>query len=380
MRQETVARLEDAIADAEEKLSQHPERRLDTCHRAVERGEPRPWPVFRLGRGSDPEAGETMGAKGPPPQLAPEERVLDKVRALTAPLGMHNPIRPALGRVGKGTGTLAASFGIPLDPVLDFSPVGYRPLDEVLAEGMPDPEHSGCIPEMRETIDAARALTPGWMKIQLPDMQGPFNIVHMVLGDEAFLAPMTEPAKFHALMTMVTDFFLALYENLRAWIGEDRLAPFTFDRYRLAECSVNMVSEAFYIDHILEHDRRIAEHYGEVGIHPCSGPHVFRVTLKNLPNVVYHEAGYIAQTAAGAISVDEALELIGARPVILKIGQELPEGEEEAFIKRDFDRARANHRLLFGYTGMHWRKADEPYIRDLHRRLDDYWHNNVWQG
>jgi hypothetical protein len=35
--------------------------------------------------------------------------------------------------------------------------------------------------------------------------------------------------------------------------------------------------------------------------------------------------------------------------------------------------ARDNPRLTFGYTGMHWRKSDEELIRELHRRLDDYW-------
>jgi hypothetical protein len=97
------------------------------------------------------------------------------------------------------------------------------------------------------------------------------------------------------------------------------------------------------------------------------------VTLRELPNVIYTEAGNVEKTAAGAISVPEALREIGDRPIILVIGQELPPGQEEAFIRRDLDLARDNPRLTFGYTGMHWRKSDEELIRELHRRLDDYW-------
>ena len=85
------------------------------------------------------------------------------------------------------------------------------------------------------------------------------------------------------------------------------------------------------------------------------------------------EAGFIARTAAGAISVDEALGAIGDRPILLLIGQELPPGQECEFIRRDLDRYAENPRLLFSYTGMHWRRKDRPHIRDIHRRLDAAW-------
>ncbi len=85
------------------------------------------------------------------------------------------------------------------------------------------------------------------------------------------------------------------------------------------------------------------------------------------------EAGFIEKTAAGAISVDAALDMIGARPIALQIGQELPPGEEFEFICRDFDRYAEHPRLTFNYTGMHWRIRDRERIQAIHRRLDDYW-------
>ena len=143
--------------------------------------------------------------------------------------------------------------------------------------------------------------------------------------------------------------------------------------HRIAECSVNLVSEDFYLRHVLEHDLRIAQYYGEVSVHTCSGPHVFRVTLRNLPKVCQTEAGFIARTAAGYTPVDYALAEIADRPIVLSIGQELPQGREEQFIRRDLERARTNPRLLFDYTGMHWKKRDDALIRDLHQRVDEHW-------
>jgi len=180
-----------------------------------------------------------------------------------------------------------------------------------------------------------------------------------------------EEEKFRALMERITTFWLAALRNLRSWIGEARQMP--HDRTgKICECSVNLVSPDFYRQHILPHDCRIATALGPLHIHPCSGPHVFHATLDNLP-VIVTEAGFIARAAAGAISVDEALRALLDRPILLHVGQELPEGREYEFICADFDRYAANPRQLFGYTGMHWRRKDRPMIREIHRRLDAYW-------
>ena len=364
----------DKIAAA---LEQYPERRADLAAAAALRGELRRYATFALGRVADINAGEGLTFKAPPVRT-PEERVLDQLRGTLRPLEMLNPISPRLG-CGKGPGTLAASFGIFLDPTLGFAPGGSRPLAEVIAEGMPSPATSGMLPEIKADIQAGLSLTPDWIKINPPDMQGPFNIAHMVLGDQAFIAPYEEPEKFFVFMSLVTDFFIAVRHQVEQWIGPTRLNEFPPNSQRIAECSVNLVSTAFYEEFILPHDRRIEETFGQVSIHPCSGPHVFYETLRNLRHVTYTEAGYIEKACAGSISVEAALAEVGNRPIIIAVGQELPPGKEEQTIRRDFDLARTNPRLCIGgYTGMYWHKCDEPRMREMHRRLDDYWEREVW--
>jgi len=365
-----------ALEALEKALDAHPERRIDLAEQAIMRGELRRHPAMYIGHAPDTDAASNAPRQAPP-KRSPEERLLNKLRGASGGLAMHNQIAPRVG-LGKGTGTIPASFGTVLVAELGDTPSGERPIDEVLAEGLPDPESSGVIPEMREDIETALALTPDWIQISPPDMQGPFNIAHMILGTDAFLLPLDEPEKFRELMTLVTDFFLALSDNLRRWIPPARFPQFPTATCRLAECSVNMMSPEVYIEHILPYDLRIAAHYGQAAIHPCSGPHVFRATLQHLPNVVCTEAGYIAKAYAGSIGVDEALAEIGGRPIILGIGEELPEGREEEFIRRDLDRARTNPRLSFGFTGMHWQSRDQEKIRQMHLRLDEYWARHVF--
>ncbi|MFA5865180.1 MAG: uroporphyrinogen decarboxylase family protein [Phycisphaerae bacterium] len=365
-----------ALENLKNALASHPERRMDLAEEYILRGQPRPYPVIGLAPGAErPDPDKPISV---PPNLSPLERLLNCLYSALSPLEKLNPIYP-VRRLGISPANLAASFGFTLDPATQYSPHGRKKtMDEVVSNGIPDPEKSGILPEIFEDLETTLALTPEWFKIAFPDMQGPFNLAHMILGNDALTSPYDEPEKFHAAMTIITDFFLAVSDRLEKRIGVKRLPKFPSHNRRIAECSVNLVSPRIYEEHILPQDLRIAEHFGQVAIHPCSGPHVFYATLRNLP-VIYTEAGYIAKqsVAAGAISVEYALAEIGDRAIILSIGQELPVGSEFEFICRDLDRARDNPRLLFGYCGMHWTSKDWPAIMELHRRIDDYWEQKI---
>ena len=366
------AQITEAAEAFKAKLDAHPECRGDLAAEAAMAARPRRHPAFFLWRFPDIEQGEGRPGAPKPPQ-PPEERLLNWLKNAAGALDMLNPIEGTRG-LGAGPGTVAASFGIRLNPALGFTSQGSRPLDDVLRDGLPDPETSGIFPEMREDIEATRALAPPWVRIAMPDMQGPFNIAHAILGDDAFIAPTTRPDEWDRFMELVTEFFIAAHRALARWIGPERLCTRPRQFHFLCECSVNMVSKDFYIEHILRFDRRVVDYYGDVALHPCSGPHVFHATLENLPNVVYTEAGHmINPMTAGSITVDEALAAVGGRPIMLGIGIELPAGGEEAIMRRMFDLAAENPRLVFTFTGLGWKKADEDAMRDLHRRMNDYY-------
>jgi hypothetical protein len=98
------------------------------------------------------------------------------------------------------------------------------------------------------------------------------------------------------------------------------------------------------------------------------------VTLEHLPHVVYIEAGrMINPMTAGSIAVDDALAVIGSRPIALAIGEELAAGEEEAGMRRLLGLAARNPRLTFGFCGLGWKRADEPAMRDLHQKMNEYY-------
>lgn len=375
-----VRSIEEAVCYFNEAVARYPERDLLSAQRNVMAGRPRPYPVLQINHLIDPEdtfepedefllpSVETAGT--------PEGSLVREIINMLAPLKLLNPVKACFG-LGAGPGTLVTCFDIPLNPNARNAPAHNKSLDQLLRDPFPDPEISGLMPEMRNRIDNIKKKVPDHFNIHLPDIQGPFNLAHLILGTEVFTSPYTDPGKFHTAMQKITDFWIQARKILIDWIGPERISPWYWSDNIVCECSVNMISPAMYREFVLPYDRQIAEAIGSIAIHPCSGSHVFHVTLNSLPNVVYTEAGYIENIAAGAISVDEASEAIGDRPIALGIGQELPPGREYEFIKKDLERYLENPRLIFEYTGMHWRKKDRPLIRDIHKRLDNYWEKAI---
>ena len=206
-------------------------------------------------------------------------------------------------------------------------------------------------------------------------MQGPFNIAHAVAGEEILTGPYIEPEKFHAVMSKVTELWIQSLKSLRKWIGPEWMSPVQKRVVRIAECSVNLVSPEIYKEFILPYDLKIAHAFNQpLLIHTCSGPHVFHATLDNLPDVLFSEAGLIKNAVRGWTPIDEAIKAIGARPIVLNIGQEIWDSDDlEKVIRRDFDLYEEHPRLLFAYTQMVCKAEDKPVIRKFHRRLDSYW-------
>ena len=380
MHSTTISSLDQAIDFVQAAFKKYPERNGMEAQLAAHAGRRRRWPAIFLkhiavpGDTADVPRGYECPAVAMPD--TPQGRLAREVAGLLAPLDMLNPILPALG-LGQGTGTLVTGFGIPLNPELGNTPAFTRTIAEVLAEPPPDPCRAGLMPEMLARIDLIKAHLPPFFKISLPDMQGPYNIAHAVVGEEALVGPYLTPESFRDLMDRITTYWIAYRRLLLDRIGSDYQVPYERSPY-ICECSVNLVSSEVYHEHILPHDLRIMQELGPPRIHTCSGPHVFRATLADLP-LIETECGRIPSAVAGYTAVDEAFTAVRGKPILLNIGQEVPADFESAFemIRKDLDLYAEHPRLTFAYTGMDWCWKDCPAIRALHRRLDAYWEERL---
>ncbi|MDP2989037.1 MAG: hypothetical protein Q8O57_00525, partial [Kiritimatiellota bacterium] len=102
---------------------------------------------------------------------------------------MENSI-PAILRPGieEGTGFMTIGFGVKLssDPAFAKGVAKHFTLEEVERLEPLFPEKEERFQRIKEQIDFYAERTPGEFRITLPDMQGPFNIAHSILGAEIF--------------------------------------------------------------------------------------------------------------------------------------------------------------------------------------------------
>jgi hypothetical protein len=371
----SITNLEEAVDFALTTVKEHPERDIEIAHKAALAGKPRKYPAISINHLGNPEDTFVPAGEMELPEIempnGTEKELAEELISKLEPLKMLNPVNLSFN-TGNGPGTLVTCFGIPLDPEASNTPAYTISIDEVLSKPMPDPRTTGLMPEIRDKIQKVKDHTPDSLKICHPDTQGPFNIAHSLVGDDALILPYTEPEKFTLFMEKITDFWIESVQLLREWIGPERMN--CWDKtVRIAECSVNLISPDMYNDFVLPCDLRIRETFGPVGIHTCSGPHVFYGTLNKIPDIVYTESGYISMTAAGYTEPDEAMIALKGKNILLNIGQELHDGDHFETIRKDLDRYEESKRLLFNYTAMNLGKKDRPYLRDLHCRLDEYW-------
>jgi hypothetical protein len=369
----TTAILDDAVEQVLKVVEERPDKNLLSVWNDLQEERRPKYSGLMLNRQSHPDDDNEDSL---PEEDSKEARLVRDVQNIIRPLSLENPIVPALS-VGFGTGLMSTAFGVELDYDIEGCPAKeHRQLSAFDDFEVPDPEQAGVLPEIRGKIQFYKEHTPPDIKIRMPDIQGPFNIAYSVVGNPLLLAPYDDPDRYHRFMELLTEFYIRAQKAFEDWIGSERLIKYVRDRHCIRECECNLISGEMYREFVKPYDRKIAEEWGEVAIHTCSGPHIFKGTL-DLPNLRYTECGIIPCAVAGSLSVEEALPYVDIPPVILGIGQELERGKEESLIKKHLALRKEYPLLSFGYTGMYWTPEDDEQIVDMHKRLDEFYMEEV---
>ncbi|MFH0797351.1 MAG: uroporphyrinogen decarboxylase family protein [Candidatus Omnitrophota bacterium] len=364
--------LTEAIDTVLDTLRKRPEKNLFNIWADLEKGNRPRYCPLTIGRQADPEDPIEKPPEGS------EEKLVFQIAGILKPLQLENPTAPCLSLdIGEGTGFMPAGFGIKISPNPSY-PGGvekHLTIEEIEKIKVPEPEKEERFKKLKEKIDFYLEYTPEDFKIGLPDMQGPFNIAHSILGSEIFFLMKDKPEKVHFLMNLVTDYYIKCYQLFKNWIPESRWVPWIGSTKRIAECSSNLISKDLYKEFVAPYDRKLTDFWkGEIAIHTCSGSHVFEVTLEELPGVRYTECGIIPCACAGFLTVEQAISRIKGKPIILSVGEELILGKEEETIKDHFKYLKEHPLMIFGYNGMYWKKKDDESIKNLHQTLDDYYY------
>ncbi len=194
-----------------------------------------------------------------------------------AHLAMEDDALP-ITRVEFGTAQIAAAFGCPLHVFTD-SPVAcgahaLHSLQECFTAPVP-PLTAGWYPKLEAFTRYYHEHQPKGYLLQLPDIQSPFNSAHLIRGNDILTDFYDDPAAVQALCGKVADFLLQLVPWLLK-LHPPETEGWFYDwsglwkgNARLSNCSLHMISPAFYADYVMQSDRRVLAGLHTGRMHYC---------------------------------------------------------------------------------------------------------------
>jgi len=134
----------------------------------------------------------------------------------------HSDSVPSL-RANFGTALVASVFGLESEVFPDKMPWLKRHLTKEQIERFELPRDlscSGYLPRIRETYQLYRSHLDGRGFCYIGDTQGPFDLAHLVRGDELFYDLHDDPQFVHHLVRLCTEAYIGATRAMKAHIGE----------------------------------------------------------------------------------------------------------------------------------------------------------------
>lgn len=191
-------------------------------------------------------------------------------------------------RSNHGIGIIASLFGARCTIINDNMPwvehLEPSVLRKAVTRGVPDLRQAlghrvaDTMAFFRETL-ARFPKCSRCIRITQPDLQGPFDIAHLLMGNDVFLAVVDDPGFVHELLGVITETYIAFRRRIDALLN-DRAGD---EAVYLHGClfggkvlikddtAISSLSEEMYREFSKAYNDRIFEAFGGGSIHYC-GP------------------------------------------------------------------------------------------------------------
>ncbi len=180
-------------------------------------------------------------------------------------------------RVEFGTGQVSHAYGCDMY-IAQHSPVcaqGHVLSDIEEIDALENPSlTAGWFGKCYEFTEFFMENKPSIVGMQLPDFQSPFNNAHLIRGNDILLDFYDSPDKLRLLLQKVTDYMVTMTDHYRKLTHMEE--GFFCDwgvvwkgSARLSNCSLHMISTAFYNEFVKDFDRDYLDRIGGGRIHYC---------------------------------------------------------------------------------------------------------------
>ncbi len=129
-------------------------------------------------------------------------------------------------------------------------------------------------------IEYFKSVLPKYIHVYMPDTQGPFDLAHLIYGDDIFYEMYDNPQFVHELMEVCTQVYIAVSKNLKKSLGERDNECFhghalargiymNSGGVRISEDSATLISPEQIDEFVIPYVEKALEPFGGGFIHYC---------------------------------------------------------------------------------------------------------------
>ncbi len=168
--------------------------------------------------------------------------------------------------------------------------------EDIMKLKMPDLENIEIIKRAIEYMVYFKNKLPNWIHVYLPDTQGPFDIAHLVYGDNIFLEIYDDPDFVHYLLDLCTELYIQVSKLLKNVINEPidqcyhghalvRGIYVKKGGVRISEDSATLISPKHIEEFVIPYMKRAFEPFNGGFVHFCGKHNYFLSSLLDLEKV-----------------------------------------------------------------------------------------------
>lgn len=155
-----------------------------------------------------------------------------------------------------------------------------------------------------EYIEYFLNATAGRIPMSPGDVQSPLNAAGEIVGtDTLFLDMLDEPEQYRDFLALLTDKMVAFFTKQKKMLGGSLALPghgFAASRelkgIGISDDNAVMISPASYVEHEVEHRRRLGDVFGGVAFHSCGNWAHLIPAVKKIPNLVCVDGAFTPAT------------------------------------------------------------------------------------
>ncbi len=146
-------------------------------------------------------------------------------------------------RANLGTGFLASVFGLEEEVFADKMPwlkehLKKEEIKKLSVEGLNPISEKGLISRAKEYMGFFKERLTGKVAVYLPDTQSPFDLAHLIRGDEIFTDLYDDPDFVHHLMELSTYVYIAATKYLKKVVDEPLNTGYHGNSLSMGNCGV----------------------------------------------------------------------------------------------------------------------------------------------